>query len=243
VAAEVHEYTFAPHAMAERVLQLDQRLRTKLGIAASAVSPVECDELLRAELRGWRRDIAVPDEPAIAAVCASTRGALAILRIDGTARMLGAMDCQQLSDSPALLLEIVRMCHGRAGAVDRASREWLDGVVAQWRRTHSASEILAAHELPFGETRLKALHRVSQLLRDAPPHRRPVLESLAIAARRSLLAPAGVGVEQDIERLTDSNLDPEPLFRAIAAVGARVSCARKRESAVELVAAIILRDC
>ena len=191
---------------------------------ASQESAARRRELIVRELERWRGgggdDAVDPVAPqvsgAIAAVSrARSSAVLALVRENGEYYLVAALGEGEVTDDPAIVLEVVRLATvataapgsgaPRAAALRDhalAAAERVDSWVA-----HRAA-LLAAGSVPGLDTpaRKRALRRVATIAARAPRHRRAEVARLATVARQAAASPYGAGAERLLEDLAAAEM-------------------------------------
>lgn len=255
-------YAMAPPAPAERLLQLEKRLTTKLRVAnrtigvAGHIMPAwnaasieerglaDSEGELRRHLSTWllapeSESIGRP-QPIVAATRSDRDGFLALVEGE-SGWMLVAKVAGALSTSPPQLLDAVRAVksmeevHPDPRRIE-AARECVESWLAH-RRAASSIDFSAAIS---SRARRLALSRVAHALSRAPRHRRTLLAPLAAAARAAATAPLPEGAERVFDTLVAADLSDEAWLRSLAAFGELNARPTRVVSASGSVAAIVL---
>jgi hypothetical protein len=232
-------YAIAPPAPAERLLQIETRLREKLTVAertvgvAGRILPAAVAEVSRGQgiaeqrsgveraLRGWldpAASICRDSACAVASVSAEASGFFAAIQ-DGRSTTLVADLGAGIETSAATLGRAIALCSGTDTSLDE---RLLYDVVRQlegWllaRRAADAVDFQAARAARF---RRATLTRVARALDRAPRHERPRLAVLADSVRAVAVAPLAEGAERILETLSSAELPDEAWMRSIAAFG------------------------
>jgi hypothetical protein len=250
---QVFVYALAPPAPAERVLDVEARLRSKLRIAGRFVgigtailpgfemergdaAPSSMSELLTL-LERWRSGAGVVEArgetmPVCAAARASMAGYLALLA-DGDDRLLVASTDGCVTLDPRSVRLAVALAEGSAllpegGALSTA----VASIAAWWAGRVSREEIRVLG--PEGRrTRARIGARIDSLLTAAPRHARAKLTPMASAARRTLRVPLGIGAERQLALLDASAANDECWLRELAEIGrGRMPPGSRREPAI-----------
>jgi hypothetical protein len=260
----VHVYAFAPPATAERVLRVENRLRTKLRQAGRivgldgtvipesgdgmAAAPPELASATFALLEGWRDTAALPnardDRPVILTVAAAAPndGCLALLRCDGERFLLASVDSGDFTQDPATVDRVCRLCAGTAIQAAPTDIEPALDAIAHWRRRYAARSRLALPSAGGASLRRRIAARIASVLAEAPRHERAILAPIASRARDALRAPLGAGGERALARLARSHGSNVEWLGQIAALG--TGCPRRQADAVPIpLVVILLRRC
>jgi hypothetical protein len=259
---QVFVYAFAPPARAERVLRVEQRLRSKLEVASRLVgagasllidqqtelslAPPEVTSNVFAQLEQWRgRSSSYFDHsvvPCYAAVMSPSEGFLALLAIGDERILLASLDGNAPSYDAALVARAVTLCDGRATLPTPAEhadaiariRSWSDGWLSR-RRVAVSSRIGA-------QLRAKINSRIAQLIAGAPRHQRAMRASLASRARLALSVTLGAAGERSLARLAAVKTCDEEWLREIAMLAEdRTRRAPDAETEPEPLVVILLR--
>jgi superfamily II DNA or RNA helicase len=235
-------YTVLPPISIERLLRIEERLRTKLSVAqrtigvAGRILPssrpepdadrgmAERQDAIRDHLRRWRTTSAImapdrADETLVTGCSMPHAGYLAAVSSSGAIRLV-----VDLGDGPrtaaADIARALALIDNRAGAssdlfsVDvRRIVEHLDA----WLANQSGTAAIDLAAAAAARSRRKALARVAQTLARAPRYRRAALAPLADAARAIGTAALGEGAERVLDTLVAAPLGDEAWLRSIAA--------------------------
>lgn len=233
-------YAMAPPAPAERLLQLEKRLATKLRVAnrtigvAGHILPTwnaasieerglaDSEGELRRHLATW---LVAPDneglgrgDPIVASARGDQEGFLALVESESESMLVANLG-GELSTSPSRLLDAVRAVkksdeapHSRRA---QAARDCINSWLAHRRASASIDLAVAA----ASRARRLALSRVAHALSSAPRHRRLLLAPLAAAARAAATAPLPEGAERVFDTLVAAELPDEAWLRSLAAFG------------------------
>jgi hypothetical protein len=251
-------YTMAPPAPAERMLQLDRRLRVKLGVAAKTLgvagtilpgfaaanlpeSAARREEEIAAMMRGWLRveSDSRHGEVVAGAVHSSHPGAIACVRFDGVPTLL-AMHDDQVSDSRPEVAELLR----HAGGADLTARadelEIVRGRVEAWLRRRAISDVIDLPALRVARCRRAVLHRVETIAQRAPRHTQSRLAPLMHAARRVATAMLSAGAERVLDELASAPMNDSAWLQAVGEFA--TLHARGGEAESEVLAILLLRS-
>lgn len=237
----VTSYAIRPPASAERLLQVERRLREKLRAAGRAIgvagaivpgpvpvdppSPPERWAAVMERLAAWR-SFAIesapdptPGEIPAACVTALHHAGLALVERAGHRPRLLAIDAHgHAADTPSALESA--MAHaGGAGTTwsDGAARALLRAVHRELHRGRVAGSIGLATRSRRRLSRA-LLARIERSLASAPRHERAALLPLAATARAVLAAGTSAGVERVLVELLASDLPASAWLRALAAL-------------------------
>lgn len=234
----VFVYALAPPARSERVLEVESRLRAKLGVAARLVGvgqgslpdiddpegePVpERTSGVYAMLERWRTDtqpeISPDREPLCAGVRAPADGALVLLAA-GVERWLLA----DIGDGPttdaAAVATLASMALGRASVPSEADIARVTSACADWWCRRAARASVRGVGPAGARARSRLASRITALLASAPRHERGRWARLASEAQQTLSAPLGIGAERRLQQLVGSAADGESWLASVAAIG------------------------
>jgi superfamily II DNA or RNA helicase len=223
---------------------------------ASEESAARRRELIARELERWRDHEVDTIRPirvggVVAGVArAAKEGLLALVREGGEHRLVAARGDGEVSDDPALVLDIVQRANGVPSVTSDSAHQDAppspDLAVAVERVAHWAARragILAAGSTlePHARARKRALHRVAAIAARAPRHRRVEVTRLAALARQVALAPYGVGGERALEELVAREMTSgEEWLRALGEFGASRARDGGRSGAPQVEVLVIL---
>ena len=241
-------YAIAPPAAAERMLQIESRLREKLSVAQHTVgiagrilpSPltVELERhglaermgAVNAELRRWAASAGNiktldPDTGTLVAAVrtaspelASTRGFLAVIRDADGARLVADVG-SGIDGGTAAIHRAVDACNGLDASADSARIAVVCDQLRAWLVGQTAAATIDFQAATAARSRRSALARVAQAIARAPRHQRSRLAPLAAAARAVAVAPMAEGAERILEMLVESELPDEAWLRSVATFG------------------------
>ncbi len=258
-------YTIAPPASAERMLQIEARLRDKLSVAQHTVgiagrilpSPLAAElerhglaehlGAINVVLRQWvrRRETSqTPHSTAVAAVSSDVSGFLAVVQLSGGARLVADLGGGIETGSPAIQRAAVA-CEGSEAAVDLQRAQTTVEQLHAWIAAQTAAATIDFRAASAARSRRAALSRVAQALARAPRHQRSRLAPLAAAARAVATAPMAEGAERILDMLVESQLPDEAWLRSIATFGelnARPRSQQPRSLGGESIVAIVLLE-
>ena len=131
----------------------------------------------------------------VAAVRAAIDGWIAAVEVNGERQLVAARSGSEATTDPRCVLEVARMCDG-PGCVAAPSR--VERVIRELDTYLDASRAAADAGLAAVGSRARAIaaSRIAALAADAPPHRRPAVSQLAVAARSSVAASRSAGAER-----------------------------------------------
>jgi hypothetical protein len=260
-------YTFAPPAGAERLMQIERRLRDKLSIAQRTIgvagqilpSPLgvaprapndnasfaEQASAVNDALRRWidpGRPTPRATEMSITAAKSSCHGFLALVRDRDGLRLVADIGAG-VDTSVSAILDAIVACSGcdAAAGAPRPARALEQ--LTEWLIARTTDSIVDFRAAAAARSRRSALSRVAQTLARAPRHQRAVLAPLADAVRAVATANLGEGAERILETLVHAQLPDEAWLRSIATFGelnVRTHTRAAPNSATDAVLALIL---
>jgi superfamily II DNA or RNA helicase len=226
----VSVYLMPAPAPAERMLQLDRRLRLKLGVAArtlglagsilpgvvldsyDAGSPRE--ERIAAGVRGWIGQ-GDPGPAVLAGASRSTmRGALACIRSGDDTSLVAICD-GRVTDARDVIERVVAEAGGESVVPDGAAIATARQAIERWLRHRFVSGVVNLPALRVARTRRAMLHRVDAIARRAPRHAHPRLAPLMHAARAAATATLSSGAERVLDELTRCAMQDEAWLQAV----------------------------
>ena len=227
----VHVYLFAPPAPAEMLLEMDRRLRQKLGdatrsigiagsilpgIVPSANSTVGRREQMRSTLRRWLRPGPRRDGIA-AAVAGDSPGAIACVRLGGDVMLVAVENGRVHFDPPHALLE--RITDAAPAPANEATVAAIHGVVSDWLARGVLTRVIDLSASSLARSRRQILTRVSRIVQRARRHERASLSAMIGAARTAATVTMPVGAERVLEELARTSLPDEAWLRAVGEFG------------------------
>ena len=255
---EVTVYLFAPPVAAERLLQIERRLRVKLGVAARSLgiagailpgldrsatavdAPTPCGEQIESILQGWRTDAATcaMEGTMVATTRAPRDGAIACVRT-GDDVALVAITGATVTDDRVAIAPLLESATGESVETDEPRMQALHDRVQRWVQQRSASTIVDLPSLHVANSRRTLLRRVDTIARRAPRHSQPKWAPLMRAVRTAATATLTAGAERVLEELASAPLNDEAWLHAIGEFSALH--ARARGSAAQIVALLVLQ--
>jgi hypothetical protein len=251
-------YLLAPPAPAERMLQLDRRLRLKLGVAArtmgvaGAILPgfgtADASEpsaprveriaaILRPWLRGARAEAV--DVPYCAGVRSSCEAAIACIRCGGVVSLV-AFEGGLVTESRATVERLLLRAGGEDADLREEDLRAVRDQVATWLRHRGVSDVVDLPALHVAHSRRALLRRVDTIARRASRHAQPQLAPLMRAARSAATAALSAGAERVLDDLARAQMNDAAWLQAVGEFAALH--ARKRdEASSEILALLILR--
>ena len=220
-------YLFSPPAPAERLLQLDRRLRAKLGDAARSVgltgiilpgvvtstdSAVGLRERALAEIESWVSPDACVATP-VAAVQSTKAGALACVRCGGETSLVSLLDgVVETNPSSERLASIARSGAApfEASDIERACEQ-----LHQWMSRRSLGMGVSQAISDVARSRRAILERVNGIARRSRRHQRGALASMLTAARSAATITMPAGAEQVLGQIARAPLPDDAWLRAV----------------------------
>jgi superfamily II DNA or RNA helicase len=233
-------YAMEPPASAERLVRVEDRLRSKLGVSARSVgiagtilphlftgdpqsspaNPPEWGERLSRLAASWADPaLKSPTIPIVAAVVARTEGFLAAVDVGGTLRVIAAFD-SEATDDPATILRAFHDAGGADADVVPANLERAVDTIRRWQATHRERREITLEGALHARSRRAVVRRIAAIAHRAPRHRRSDIVALAAAARHTVTARYGAGAEHVLDALAAAAMPDEAWLRAIGAFGA-----------------------
>jgi len=175
----------------------------------ASLDRVQAAEVLQTLTRSWSASSveprpstdssheASPTEAAIvvAGVRAAIDGWIAAVEVNGERQLVAARSPGEATADPRCVLDVARACEG-PGCVAAPSR--VERVIRELDAYLDASRAAADAGVASVGSRARAIasSRIAALAAAAPPHRRPAVSQLAVAARRSVAASRSAGAER-----------------------------------------------
>lgn len=230
--SEVGVYLIPPPAPAERMLQLERRLRLKMGAAARTIglagailpgigadsgdASAAREQRIARIVREWR-DVGfhVTDQSlVVGGSLAMRRGTLACIRC-GDETTLVAIHDGRVTDARNAVEQTVRLAGGRSVVPDAetvsAARQAIEG----WLRRRFVSAVVNLPALRVARTRRAVLHRVDSIARRAPRQAQSRLAPLVHAARAAATATLSSGAERVLDELARCPMNDEAWLQAV----------------------------
>ncbi len=210
----VHAYAFRPPVTEVDVVGAERILRTKMEEAGmivaefpalagglfpppSVTAEPRIVETLRESLQTWVGDgnIASPC-PVLSRVRSTERGFVAAFALNGQSVIIGNRQ-NRTGESPALVLECLRLCDGEDLVLNRDDAE---RALVRTRAYMAGKQALnnAPALATSLDARRVALRRIARAQREAPPHRRAAFARLASDAREVLSGVMGSAAEHEV---------------------------------------------
>lgn len=244
-------YLLTPPAPAEKLLQLDRRLRAKLGEAARSVglagtilpgvsrtadAAVQRRERTLGELERWLMPGQLATEPIAAAVQHAERGAIACVRVRGALRVIALKDGRVDPDPSAELL--AQLTDARAASCSTADVADAACQISSWIDRGALADIVQLPASATARSRQRILRRVNSIAQRARRHQRAGMSASLGAARRAATVAMPAGAERVLEDLAGAPLPDEAWLRAISEFAAVHG--RPTEEAPDEVLALLL---
>lgn len=224
-------YLMPPPAPAERMLQLEHRLRVKRAIAmrtigiegsmlpgpgdAAVVSTsVEISERVAALLRAWRRTADPPGAPVCAAVRSPIAGVIACVRLDGRVWMR-AVAGSRVSNDDETLERLCAAANGEDVSVDERAARQARTALERHLASHVVSGVVDRPTMHVARSRRAVLRRLDTLSRRTSRESRPRLAPLLRAARTAATLPLSAGAEEVLEELARAPMTDDAWLRAV----------------------------
>ena len=256
VHGSIGVYLMPPPASAERMLQLEHRLRAKRAIATRTIgvegsilpgpegaavvsTPVEIGERLASILRGWREASDPCDAPACAAVRSPMSGAVACLRLDGQVRMRGIAGSRVTSDDETM----ERLCaaaNGENVPIDERAALRARAALERHLASHDVSGMLDLPTMHVARSRRIVLRRLDTISRRTSRESRPRLAPLMRAARTATTLPLSAGAEDVLDELARAPMADDAWLQAVNEFAA-VHMRREPGDRPEILALLILQ--
>jgi helicase-like protein/SNF2 domain-containing protein len=254
----VSVYAFAPPAPAERMLQLDRRLRLKLSLAARTMGVAGAilpgfessvmseasgprEERIAALVRAWRREGVEATRNSISAAVRSARdAAIACVRCDEVVSLV-ALIGDRVTEARADIEALLGVAQGEDVSVPSEEIDRLHDRLATWLRERSVSDVVDLPALRVAHSRRSLLHRVDAIARRASRHTQPQLAPLMRAARTAATATLSAGAERVLDELARA---PMPDAAWLHAVGefAALHARHGKGAPAEILALLVLRS-
>jgi hypothetical protein len=248
-------YAFAPPSSAERLLQVERRLRLKLDVAARSVglagailpglTPAPADALAAREerissaLRSWRTEVVSTQDPVAGASRSTRAGALACFRLAGTITLL-AIDGTHVTDSRETVEALVTSASGATLPLTSDEALRVRQQVEAWVRRRDVSGLIEIPALRLAHARRLLLRRVDGIARRVPRHAQPELTPLMRAARSAAGATLSAGAERVLDQLARAPLGDAAWLHAIGEFAA-IHAHDRATAPPQLLALLILR--
>lgn len=249
-------FLMPPPAPAERLLQVERRLRVKraaamrtMGVACAILpgledalattNPLQLSERLAAILGSWRGPVTGAGAPVAAAVRSPRRGVIACARVDGQLRMFAITD-SRVTDDDDLLEGLCAAAEGDDVAVpDRVTQAARD-TLHRHLLGRGVSSVVDPSTMHVARFRRTILRRLDSIARRTTRERRPRLAPLVRAARAAATTPLPAGAELMLAQLACAPMADDAWLQAVQEFAAVY--ARKHPGArAEILALLILQ--
>jgi hypothetical protein len=232
-------YFVRPPAPAERLLEVERRLRTKVAVAAHVVgisdtilphigadvptctasSPVE---RLYTALSAWRHSdtLDIGETPVVAAVASERDAAIACLRTGDQATLLGIVD-GRITEDADVVLSLVRACQGCDAPVDNRSAAVAERLIERWVSRCGVASAIGAPNLHVASARRALLRRIDAIATRVSRHQRPTLAPLMRVARSAATVTLSAGAEHVLDELARAPLTDEAWLQAVGEFATR----------------------
>jgi hypothetical protein len=229
-----------PPASAERLVGVEERLRTKLRASARAVgvigtilprlafgyegslpaSPPESREQLASAAAHWRDGtVQPPTAPIVAAVRARIGGLLAVVEDGVGVRIVGASGTD-IGDDAELVLRVLAQADGADIDVETACCDRAVAALRRWLDTVAEHREITMDGALRARARRSVVDRIAAIARRTPRHRRAAISPLVSRARLTVGARYGAGAEHVLGELASADMSDEAWLRAIGTFGA-----------------------
>jgi hypothetical protein len=231
-------YEMEPPVSAERLVRVEERLRSKLAVSARAVgiagtilptlgvatvertivSPPEWSERIARQAAAWLAPGDIAAHLSIVGAVASPVGGFIALIRDGAPRLVGSAG-GDITDDPEALLRLMMYAEGVDTPVHGSA---VDGAVAtlrRWRSSRRDHREITLDGALHARARRAVVDRIASIARRAPRHLRPGIVALAATARQTVSARYGVGAERVLDELAGAQMPDDAWLRAIGAFG------------------------
>lgn len=236
--ASVRVFTFAPPASAERLLEVERRIATKLGASARTLgvagailpsladalpdddsSAIRAAERLRARVASWRRENGSNPDACVASAARSRAGHRASLAViaDQTGTALVASVRGVITDDPRKVLEVALLVDQATSAppderaIARERTRFL-----RWMEARAAERAAGGISIESAARRI-ALRRLSGILSRTPIGKRRETAALVTRARTAAARTMGIGGEFVLGQLAMAPMSDEAWLKAMAA--------------------------
>jgi hypothetical protein len=226
---EISVYLMRPPAGADRLLQMEQRLRRKLthaartvGLAGAILPDLDVDrqaaaaareERIAARLRAWRTADA-PLDPVAGAVAAPRAGAVVCVTRNGVPALVGVTG-SHVSDARDFVEDLLAHADGADHDVTFDLVERVEGYVSNWLRRLDVGSVVSLPALHTARSRRSLLRRVDGIARRTPRHAQPRLAPLVHAVRAAATATLPAGAERVLEELTRAPMADHAWLQAV----------------------------
>jgi hypothetical protein len=230
--AEVSVYLVPPPAPAERMLQLERRLRLKIGTAArtmglaGAILPgigadsgdasATREQRIAALVHEWKdgRCPALTHELVVGACGSMLRGALACVRRGDESTLVAILD-GRVTDARDVIEQVVRAAGGDSVVPAADALSATRQSIERWLRHRFVSAVVDLPALRVARTRRAVLHRVDTIARRAPRQTQSRLAPLMHAARAAATVALSSGAERVLDELARCSMNDEAWLQAV----------------------------
>jgi hypothetical protein len=242
--ANITVYAMQPPASAERIVRVEERLRTKLGAtsraigvvgtilpsllaapAAAAQSGPQSDEASRRRMADWigrgfldSADSTLSPGGLVASVAASISGFIALLQYGPDGRLVADIGTGP-SDDPSVILAAIVAADGKDAVPDATAVTMAGATIDRWLATQRVHrELTLVAPIANGAQR-HVVERIAAITNRAPPHLRPSIAALAAHARSTMTGRFGAGAERVLDELASAQMADEAWLRALTTFG------------------------
>ena len=246
-------YLFAPPAPTERLLELDRRLREKLGEAARSIgiagsilpghAPLENSALRERErVRGIMHEWLRPGKRldfVAAAVSSFMSGAIACVRRDGEVVLVSIQQGQVHPSVPTELLTAATNGSPQLVADTDVSRAM--DTLSAWIARRALTQVVELPASNLARSRRRILTRVNGIVRRARRHERSSWSTMLGAARLAATVTMPVGAERVLDELARAPMSDEAWLRAVGEFGS-IHGQRRSGEPDEVLALLLLQS-
>lgn len=257
---QVTVYACAPPASAERLLQMEARLRAKMNAAARSVglagtilpalasapavtgNPSRAEERIAALLSEWR-DASVAFAEAggpvrVAAVRSTVDAVIACVIQGDVPALLIARDGAISADREKLALVLAAGTGGDTPCDDQVAHTAI-ALVRQHLRQRDVAGVIDLTALHVARSRRDVLRRLDSIARRSPRHEQPRLAPLMHSARSAAVATLSAGAERVLGQLARADMGDDAWLQALGEFASIHASASR--TADRIVALLILR--
>jgi superfamily II DNA or RNA helicase len=217
---EVHEYSFAPHAMSERVVALERRLREKMRTIEDAGAGAAAHERILEVLRRWRGGHRASGEGGVlaAAIHAPVNAMVVAVRTTAGGQLFASSPNGVADGDPTTVLRVLERCEGPPLEMTSQLLELLERTLSRFDESLRARMALGLDDVAPG-VRVAALRRSMRAFHASSMDRRAVL-STGVSSARALATVAGnAGFEEDLSLALSGDRKGEETLRALGRLG------------------------
>jgi superfamily II DNA or RNA helicase len=246
-------FAMAPPAPAERMLELQSRLKAKLRVASRAVggnvavlpgleadegeSSASVNDAVANALSTWHLPALALSEPICGAVQASRRGFLACIRIGDSVLLVGGTD--SVTSDPMVLATLADAAARTDASATADECVAIETMIAAWLQRRGTIDVVDLADRRVARSRRALLQRVEFISQRTPRHARPTATPMLLAARAVAGATLSAGAEQVLDELTRSQLSDSAWLQVLAEFAALHS--RPRDAERRILALLLLR--